>query len=241
MISSLIYVKELLIKIQWPVFHLYNVQRPIVYVPHIYMYTVYIYLPLELSNCIAKYTESGYILITGDFNARTGSLQDYIQNDSLSFEINDHISEIMCYISDAEPGPRCMMDKKINTFGRRLISICKSSHVRIVNGRHQFDPLGVLLIVGQMDDRLSTYFLQIHSSIYRTLTLAILRNSRTKLLSTFSSSVRLETETKRPLSLPNTSATVVKWKEQLETQMRRDLISNLDSLYSCVVEGTDVN
>ena len=101
--------------------------------------------------------------------------------------------------------------------------------------------MGVLPIVGQMDDRLSTYFLQIHSSIYRTLTLAILRNSRTKLLSTFSSSVRLETETKRPLSLPNTSATVVKWKEQLETQMRRDLISNLDSLYSCVVEGTDVN
>ena len=68
------------------------------------------------------------------------TLQDYIQNDSLSSEINDHISEIMCYIPDPEPGPSCSMDKKINTFGRRLISICKSSHVRIVNGRHQFDP-----------------------------------------------------------------------------------------------------
>ena len=112
MISSLIYVKELLIKIQWPVFHLYNVQRPIVYVPHIYMYTVYIYLPLELSNCIAKYTELGNILITGDFNARTGSLQDYIQNDSLSSEINDHISEIMCYIPDIEPGPRLQWTRK---------------------------------------------------------------------------------------------------------------------------------
>ena len=42
MISSLIYVKDLLLKIQWPVFHLYNVQRPIVYVPHIDIYTVYI-------------------------------------------------------------------------------------------------------------------------------------------------------------------------------------------------------
>lgn len=68
------------------------------------------------------------------------TLQDYIQNDSLSSEINDHISEIMCYIPDPEPGPSCLMDKKINTFGRRLISIFKSSHVRIVNGRHQFDP-----------------------------------------------------------------------------------------------------
>lgn len=81
---------------------------------------------LELSNCIAKYTELGYILITGDFNARTGSLQDYIQNDSLSSEINDHISEIMCYIPDTEPAPRCMMDKKINTFGRRLIITCSN-------------------------------------------------------------------------------------------------------------------
>ena len=70
---------------------------------------------LELSNCIAKYTELGNILITGDFNVRTGSRQDYIQNDSLSSEINDHISEIMCYIPDTEPGPRCTMDKKIKT------------------------------------------------------------------------------------------------------------------------------
>ena len=75
---------------------------------------------LELSNCIAKYTELGNILITGDFNARTGSFQDHIQNDILSSEINDHISEIicyvMCYIPDTKPGPRCTMDKKINIF-----------------------------------------------------------------------------------------------------------------------------
>ena len=31
----------------------------------------------------------------------------------------------------------------------------------------------VLPIVGPMDDQLSTYFLQIHSNIYRTFTLAI--------------------------------------------------------------------
>ena len=127
---------------------------------------------LELSNCIAKYTELGNILITGDFNARTGSLQDYIQNDSLSSEINDHISEIMCYIPDSEPGPRCTMDKKINTIGRRLIStnVSVNHHMfELLMANNSSTLMGVLPIVSQMDDQLSTYFLQIHSSIYRTL------------------------------------------------------------------------
>ena len=163
----------------------------------------------------------------------------------MSSEINDHISEIMCYIPDTEPGPRCTMDKKINTFGRRLISICKSSHFRIVNGRHQFDPDGSFTYCGpngrSVVDLLLTNSFK-HISYFNVSDLTEF-SDHTPIDFSIQCSLgdRNEKACLRPSSLPNTSATVVKWKEQLETQMRRDLISNLDSLYSCVVEGTDVN
>ena len=47
-----------------------------------------------------NYTEFDNILINCDFNARSGSLLDFIQNDSLSSENKYHGSEIMCYIPD---------------------------------------------------------------------------------------------------------------------------------------------
>lgn len=124
---------------------------------HIDLYIAAVYIPpsdskfhdiydcdlfTTLNDSITKYTELGNILITGDFNARTGALLDYIDSDGLFSEINNHISDVMSYIPDTEPGPRSTMDRKINTFGRKLINICKSSHLRIVNGRHKSDPTG---------------------------------------------------------------------------------------------------
>lgn len=37
------------------------------------------------------------------------------------------------------------------------------------------------------------------------------------------------------------SISIVRWKEQFELQMRRDLIGRLDALYSCVEEDSDTN
>ena len=37
------------------------------------------------------------------------------------------------------------------------------------------------------------------------------------------------------------SISTVRWKEQLQLQMRRDLISSLEALYSCVEEDSDTN
>lgn len=124
---------------------------------HIDLYIAAVYIPpsdskfhdiydcdlfTTLNDSITKYTELGNMLITGDFNARTGALLDYIDSDGLFSEINNHISEVMSYIPDTEPGPRSTMDRKINTFGRKLINLCKSSLLRIVNGRHKSDPTG---------------------------------------------------------------------------------------------------
>lgn len=122
---------------------------------HIDLYNAAVYIPLAefhdiydcdlfttLSDSITKYTELGNILITGDFSARSGALLDYIDNDVLFSEINNHNSEVTSYIPETEPGPRFTMVRKINTYGRKPINLCKSSHLRIVNGPHKSDPTG---------------------------------------------------------------------------------------------------
>ena len=55
----------------------------------------------------------------GDFNARTGKLDDYV-------ELDEGVSEV--------PG-RSNRDEKVNTNGRMLIDLCKTTDMSILNGR----------------------------------------------------------------------------------------------------------
>ena len=59
------------------------------------------------------------LILLGDFNARTGNLIDYI-------DINDE---------DEQVTPRFNKDSKINTIGRLLIDLCKTTKMILVNGR----------------------------------------------------------------------------------------------------------
>jgi endonuclease/exonuclease/phosphatase (EEP) superfamily protein YafD len=41
----------------------------------------------QIENEISQFCNKGEVLICGDFNARTGGLPDFIQNDDLSFYV----------------------------------------------------------------------------------------------------------------------------------------------------------
>ena len=69
----------------------------------------------------------------GDFNARSGTLPDYITNDSPT-----HLPLPPEYTSD-EVWPRISEDKKVNDYGKELIDLCISSRLRILNGRIGMD------------------------------------------------------------------------------------------------------
>ena len=72
----------------------------------------------------------------GDFNARIGLLPDFIDNDS-----SNHIPVPPGYSVDTHLN-RCNMDKFVNTYGRKLIHLCKTSNIRIMNGRLPGDICG---------------------------------------------------------------------------------------------------
>ena len=70
------------------------------------------------------------IFVCGDLNARTGTKSDYVENETA--QILDLLPDD--YILD-QPLPRYSEDSVCNEYGNCLLDLCKSTGLRIVNGR----------------------------------------------------------------------------------------------------------
>ena len=88
------------------------------------------------------YRTRGRVFITGDMNSRCGGREDFITNDFLSDENVDILEPLLHYNSDVQTTQRRSTDPHVNNFGRKLLSFCKMSGLRIVNGRHKDDLSG---------------------------------------------------------------------------------------------------
>ena len=78
----------------------------------------------------ANYDAKGLILILGDFNGRTGTLPDFIVNDS----VDDFLPVANDYSPDTALITRQSSDNTINHSSRLLIEFCKTEGLRILNG-----------------------------------------------------------------------------------------------------------
>ena len=85
---------------------------------------------------IALLHRKGYIVLTGDFNARTGEENDFIMDESGKFIRG----------GDIPPPPnltkRQNFDNIVNDHGKQLLDLCKTCDLRILNGRSTGDTLG---------------------------------------------------------------------------------------------------
>ncbi|KAK6168821.1 hypothetical protein SNE40_019995 [Patella caerulea] len=84
-------------------------------------------------------TEYGFvdIILAGDFNSRTGDLEDYVENDSLRY-----IQDIEIYEPDIFNIRRYNLDKEINNYGRQLIDLLMAYGIHLLNGRFPGDREG---------------------------------------------------------------------------------------------------
>ena len=81
--------------------------------------------------CLKRKYPFHKVLIGGDFNAYTNEKPDYIQFDSF-----DYIFDDFDYVEDKEAPDGKNLDKRdINAYGRALLDLCKSTGLRILNGR----------------------------------------------------------------------------------------------------------
>ena len=79
---------------------------------------------------ILKYSQLGKCFVLSDFNARTHIEHDFIDNDS------DKFLDIHCsYQADAPLLRRNIDSHTVDKHGKSLLSLCKSSGLRILNER----------------------------------------------------------------------------------------------------------
>lgn len=86
--------------------------------------------------------QSAYICLTGDMNARTAELSDFITADSFIADMMDFDQETLNFFNQAEllktlniNEKRVSCDKKTNNNGYKLIEICINNNLFILNGR----------------------------------------------------------------------------------------------------------
>jgi hypothetical protein len=91
-----------------------------------------------LESNIAHYSNLGNCIVCGDFNARTSLEQDYCNSDNL-----DKYLDISSTLVSTHHLDRRNCDKhKVDNHGQKLLSLCKSSDLRILNGRIFGDSIG---------------------------------------------------------------------------------------------------
>ena len=123
----------------------------------------YDFCDVDLYDCleesVAHFKDSYNVYVAGDLNSRTGIRDDFIYNDNLDKSVLNAISPICNYDEGSECCKRSSMDMLVNTFGRKLISLCKTTGLRIVNGRHSQDPNGNITFYNSRGTSLIDYVL----------------------------------------------------------------------------------
>ena len=77
------------------------------------------------------------VIIMGDLNSRTGELDDFIDIEKTDLNGTPPPPARCC-----TPKPRKNLDKTFNNMGLKLIDLCKSHDLQILNGRSIGDPFG---------------------------------------------------------------------------------------------------
>ena len=90
----------------------------------------------ELKKDILNFSSKGSIFLLGDFNLWTGKYSDSVCHDGHNITTND-LSD-----SSFRPRRRNSYDNEFNSHGKRLLDICKSADLKILNGRVSGDALG---------------------------------------------------------------------------------------------------
>ena len=91
-----------------------------------------------LERDIAHFSKLGKILLCGDFNARTNSACDYCVDDN----IDDLLDLPYDYIQDVPLARNNADTSQVNQHGESLLNLCKSTGIRIINGRLIGDSTG---------------------------------------------------------------------------------------------------
>ena len=88
-----------------------------------------------IENDVCTFSTKGFVFVCGDLNSRTDEKDDHVKPSSLDKFVHTLPGEYENEILEN----RISQDKTTNSFGNRLLQICKETGLRIMNGRHDKD------------------------------------------------------------------------------------------------------
>jgi len=93
----------------------------------------------------------------GDLNSRTGCEPDYITGDTLHDSIHNAVDNVILYNEDNPEIARNSEDSEFNTFGRCLIQLCRTTNLRILDGRTVGDNVGKITFYSSIGSSVIDY------------------------------------------------------------------------------------
>ena len=96
----------------------------------------------NLDKEIQKYSAQGKVILLGDFNARAGTLNDFIENDTHGLVLPNDI----CHLDEHFP-KRNNPDDTLNKVAGDILQLCMGNRLRFLNGR----------LTGNLDGKLTSY------------------------------------------------------------------------------------
>jgi exonuclease III len=119
---------------------------------------------------LTKYVGLGDTILMGDFNARTSISPDFVIDESL-----DYVPIPPIYTPDAGITQRCSQDQNANVcqYGRQLLELCKTSGLKIANGRVLGDSGGRFTCHKYNGSSVVDYILAEHTTLSKFLYLTV--------------------------------------------------------------------
>ncbi|CAG2213227.1 unnamed protein product [Mytilus edulis] len=193
----------------------------------------------DLLNAVEKYSsETSRVFLLGDMNARTAIVNDFIINDNVCGPIFDSFNHIFGYLSDTNLPVRRNPDQSTNEFGLKLLNLCRSTGLRILNGRHKDGLASDYTFCGSRGMSVVDYLLAPYDFLH-IIDQFIVCN-----FTSFSDHAPLHVrlrcilhdsqEPERNSGTSNTSYESYRWKEELKDQCYESLTLNSGSLSQIV-------
>ncbi|CAG2231302.1 unnamed protein product [Mytilus edulis] len=194
---------------------------------------------VDLENSIELYSSLGDVILLGDTNSRTGAIDDFVSNDSIHSTIRNRLDDIFDYSADIELNVRNNPDNNTNCYGPKLISLCKASGLRILNGRHKNGFANDFTFCGANGMSVIDYLL-VPVSLFPIVRQLIVSN-----FTTFSDHAFLHIQLSLLCNKQNStpfpgdengeklSQDKFKWNDELKEQCRDCLLNNMEKINMC--------
>ena len=181
---------------------------------------------------MTTFSPNDYIIIGGDFNARTGVLPDYIHENP---KYINFLNLPDSYNIDKFTKTRNNQDLHINLYGEKLIDFAISTKLRILNGRALGDLMGRFTYIGYNGVSVVDYTLASENFIMKNYTHSFSIEALTTLSDHRPLNLKLnyiQNYIQKPVSLSNKPVKFqiknLETKKEMSTDNISSLISKLD-------------